>query len=71
MVNLYHAYPSGDDESSPLQKHLLWDRKAEGGFPGMYQEFLFQDIISLHHVQYQLFSVQRLMSYVILEDYLV
>ncbi|EPE36085.1 Thioredoxin-like protein [Glarea lozoyensis ATCC 20868] len=33
VVNLYHAYPTGDDEAAPLQKHLLWDRKAEGGFP--------------------------------------
>ncbi len=26
--------PSGED-SVKFQRHVLWDRKAEGGFPGM------------------------------------
>ncbi|KAG9238155.1 Rdx family-domain-containing protein [Amylocarpus encephaloides] len=33
IVNLYHVYPTGNDEPATLQKHLLWDRKEEGGFP--------------------------------------
>jgi predicted Rdx family selenoprotein len=32
-VHLYTAAPSS---TATIQKHLLWDRKAEGGFPGMY-----------------------------------
>jgi predicted Rdx family selenoprotein len=37
-VHLYHAPPRSDSSSDePLvQKHLLWDRKAEGGFPGIF-----------------------------------
>ncbi|TVY44139.1 Guanine nucleotide-binding protein subunit gamma [Lachnellula subtilissima] len=34
VVHLYHANPSSSgDEPVTMQKHLLWDRKAEGGFP--------------------------------------
>lgn len=37
MVHLYHANPTSiEDEPVTIQKHLLWDRKAEGGFPGMF-----------------------------------
>ncbi|KAH6681961.1 seleno protein W family protein [Halenospora varia] len=33
-VHLYHLPITGSDgEPATLQKHLLWDRKAEGGFP--------------------------------------
>lgn len=40
MVHLYHAYPTGvEDGPATMQKHLLWDRKAEGGFPGMFISF--------------------------------
>jgi predicted Rdx family selenoprotein len=35
-IDLLETYkPEGDDEE--IQKVLLWDRKAEGGFPGSYQ----------------------------------
>ncbi|TVY21910.1 hypothetical protein LARI1_G000361 [Lachnellula arida] len=34
VVHLYHANPTSiEDEPVTMQKHLLWDRKAEGGFP--------------------------------------
>lgn len=34
VVHLYHANPSSSgDEPVTMQKHLLWDRKEEGGFP--------------------------------------
>jgi predicted Rdx family selenoprotein len=35
VVNLYTAATvNAQDEPVAIQKHLLWDRKAEGGFPG-------------------------------------
>jgi len=37
IVHLYHTAESdrgADDGVVAVQKHLLWDRKAEGGFPG-------------------------------------
>ena len=34
IVHLYTAVPSTEDEPTRVQQHLLWDRKAEGGFPG-------------------------------------
>jgi predicted Rdx family selenoprotein len=34
VVKLYHAPPSADGGPASIQEHLLWDRKAEGGFPG-------------------------------------
>ncbi|CZR66191.1 uncharacterized protein PAC_16092 [Phialocephala subalpina] len=38
VVHLYNAVPdgSGVDGKVTIQQHLLWDRKAEGGFPGMF-----------------------------------
>lgn len=38
VVHLYNAVPdgSGVDGKVTVQQHLLWDRKAEGGFPGMF-----------------------------------
>jgi hypothetical protein len=36
VVQLYTAAPTtSENEPVTIQKHLLWDRKAEGGFPGM------------------------------------
>lgn len=29
----YETHPSGQD-SVKVQRHILWDRKVEGGFPG-------------------------------------
>ena len=34
VVHLYTRSDSGKDAATLVQKHLLWDRKAEGGFPG-------------------------------------
>jgi predicted Rdx family selenoprotein len=34
VVKLYYAPPSADGGQVMIQEHLLWDRKAEGGFPG-------------------------------------
>lgn len=34
IVHLYTAVPATADELAKIQQHLLWDRKAEGGFPG-------------------------------------
>jgi predicted Rdx family selenoprotein len=36
VVHLYTRSDSGEDAAILVQKHLLWDRKAEGGFPGIY-----------------------------------
>jgi predicted Rdx family selenoprotein len=36
LVKLYQAVPSSDGQSSIVQEYVVWDRKAEGGFPGMY-----------------------------------
>lgn len=38
MVHLYNAVPdgSGVEGKVTIQQHLLWDRKVEGGFPGVY-----------------------------------
>ncbi|KAH8595630.1 Rdx family-domain-containing protein [Bisporella sp. PMI_857] len=33
VVNLYTTSPSSADSPATIQEHLLWDRKAEGGFP--------------------------------------
>lgn len=35
IVNLYHAASSSNDGPVAVKEYLLWDRKAEGGFPGM------------------------------------
>jgi len=40
VVHLYTASTgSASDEDVEVQKHVLWDRKAEGGFPGMFSLF--------------------------------
>jgi predicted Rdx family selenoprotein len=36
VVQLYTAAPAqSQEEPVTIERHLLWDRKAEGGFPGM------------------------------------
>jgi hypothetical protein len=47
-VTLYHAGTNDNNEGvkdgngeAKIQTHVIWDRKVEGGFPGMWCLFLF------------------------------
>ncbi len=41
-IYLYHEeLAASEDELSKIQEYLLWDRKAEGGFPGMWLTLFF------------------------------
>lgn len=46
-MHLYNAVPdgSGVEGKVTIQQHLLWDRKAEGGFPGMFTSYLLSHFI--------------------------
>jgi predicted Rdx family selenoprotein len=37
IVEIYYSEPRAEDDKSliQIQKHTLWDRKTDGGFPGM------------------------------------
>lgn len=52
IVNLYHAAPSVNAGPVTAKQYLLWDRKAEGGFPGM----SFSSSRPQHNFDYQVMS---------------
>jgi predicted Rdx family selenoprotein len=42
-VHLYDEEPGPTEEDeATIEEYLLWDRKAEGGFPGMRASFVLQ-----------------------------
>jgi predicted Rdx family selenoprotein len=48
-VTIWHAGPSVSGEVS-TQETLLWDRKRDGGFPGMLDRFISPFLLSIYSI---------------------